>query len=242
MLRARLPLAVATVAAGIALIPMAAASAATPLDGTPLGGLITQLQSGGSSLSGGSGSAPDVGGDLTTFASCLQAAPNATASATPTTTSTATSTATPTPTPTTSTPTIPLVQSQGSSSSASPNALTTQAATVPDPLSPILTAGQKCVENLLAGLGVTQAQCFSANGFDATTLSNVVTGALSGSAPDSSTLQNDLTGLLACLQGGTPSTASGGGGADTTSPTPTAVVSSEAPAAVAVTGTPNFTG
>src|ERR1700712_3649203 len=64
MLRARLPLAVASLAAAVAVLPATAASAA-PLDGTPLGSVLTQAQSGA-----GSSGAPDVQGSLTDFTTC----------------------------------------------------------------------------------------------------------------------------------------------------------------------------
>jgi len=119
--------------------------------------------------------------------------------------------------------------------------LTTQAAAEPDPLTPAMVAGQKCVEDLFANLGATQAKCFSSNGFTAQALKDAVTGILGGTPPDMTTFQNNLQGLLSCLTSAqesseTPAPVSNSGGAEA----PTA--NDEAAPATAVSGTPNFTG
>ncbi len=98
-----------------------------------------------------------------------------------------------------------------------------------------LDAGQTCIQNFFKTLGVAQADCFSKNGFTATTLTN----ALKNQTPPD--LAKMVTGLLACLMpapntGGQQTT--GGGGASR----PAVASTGTAPAATPVAGTPTFTG
>lgn len=99
------------------------------------------------------------------------------------------------------------------------------------------TTQQKCFETFFANLGLSQAKCFSQNGF---TIATVLQKALmTQKAPDLATM---LQGLLACLMpkaSSPPASTSGGGGGTVA---PAASTSSQAPAATPMTGTPTFTG
>jgi hypothetical protein len=105
-----------------------------------------------------------------------------------------------------------------------------------------LAAGQVCVEDFIKALtNDPRANCLSQNDF---TLQFIVDKLKSGQPPsqdDLTKFQTNLTGLLACLNP-PPADTSGGGGATADSAPTEQPTSTEAPAAVAVTGTPNFTG
>lgn len=255
MLRARFPLAVALLAATI-VIPATAASAAGGSSSDPTGvtqQLTGQTQSGTNS---GSASSSDAGSsNQSTGTSSSQGG----ASGTDTTTSgnnNSPSLPDLSGSDTSSNPLAPLtdivnqIQNSGSSGSQQQpdvaGALQTFGTCLQNAGSSEkpFEAGQLCVENLVEALtNDPRAHCLSDNDF---TLQFIIDRLESGQPPsqdDLTEFQDHLTGLLACLSSAspTPSATSGGGGADTAAPEPTAT-SEEAPAAVAVTGNPDFTG
>ena len=99
-----------------------------------------------------------------------------------------------------------------------------------------LVAGQTCIQNFFKALGVAQADCFSKNGFTATTLTNALKNQ---TPPDLATMVQRLLSCLmpAATNSSAPPSTGGGGGS-----TPPVASTGTAPAATPVAGTPTFTG
>jgi hypothetical protein len=255
MVRARLPLAVALLAATLVIPATAASAAGNSSSSDPAG--VTKQVTGQSSGSGSSGTDSTAGTD--------QSSTGGTDSSQSGTSGTGTTTS-----GNSNNPSLPdLSGSDAGSNPFDPStlndvidkvtggaggggtpdlagALTTLQGCLsdaPNKEKPLL-AGQQCFENFIATLtGDPRAKCFSENNF---TLQFVEDRLMSGEPPsqqDLTDFQNNLAGLIACLNPSSPPTTGGGGGAsaDTATPTPEAT-SDVAPAATAVTGTPNFTG
>lgn len=266
MLRARLPLAVALLTAFV-FIPATAASA-TGSD--PVTKAVTQASDTGSSGSGSTVSPNDTSGTSTGSSTGSTGSSGTTSSSTTgssgsSTGSSGTTTGSSTGSSTSgttlgglttggSTPTNPFAGTP----LAGVGALLTNPSSLPTSLQTLGTClqgagtdptkGQTCFETFFDALGLP-ASCFSANNFTAAYLEGQLQSYLSAnkqpSASDLQTLATQVQGLLGCLtstsSAPTSDAPTAGGGADAPTTTPT-TTSDVAPAAVAVTGTPNFTG